>query len=464
MVSTDRMSRRRIELLVVVSIAVGMGEVGRGEPQETVGASPEVEVRGDDTPGPGSEAPDQTGPTSLSAIDTMSEESEGQDVEVAPGLFDPVLDAFLDGDVTFNLRGRVEIVEQDDTDTSQAYTERLRLGYGTKPLHGLSFYLDFEDVRSVDDDLYNAAGLNGEPDKAVVADPEDTELNQFLARYEGKFFGAAAGRQRMILDDHRFVGNVGWRQNEQTLDAYTVTSDWIPDTSILYSYVDDVNRIFGPDARRDFRSDSHLVNVAYQGLPGVKLTAFGYFLDFGNSDPNSSDSFGLRAAGSQSLPSDLSLGYIASYAHQVDAGGNANDYEADYYLVEATVSKKGVGKVGVGYEVLGSDDGDFAFQTPLSTLHKFNGWADLFLVTPNDGLEDLYFLAGADLPLGIKSLAVYHMFFSEDRSRDIGGEFDALLSKALNENLTVLGKLAVFHSESALPKTQRYWFQVELKF
>lgn len=462
MFSTCRVSRTRIEVFVVVSLAWGMGNGGKGQAQETVGVTP-VEASPGDTSALDVENADREKLTSVGANDSVREE-ESLEVEAPPRFAAPLLDAFLDGDLKLDLRGRVEIVEQDGTDTSQAYTERLRLGYGTKPLHGLSFYVDFEDIRSVDDGLYNAAGLNGEPDKAVVADPEDTELNQFLARYDGEYFGAVAGRQRMTLDDHRFLGNVGWRQNEQTLDAYTLTSDWIPETSILYSYVDDVNRIFGPDARRDFRSDTHLVNVSYQGLPGLKLTAFGYFLDFGNSAADSSDSFGLRAAGQQTLASDFSVGYVASYARQVDAGDNPNDYEADYYLLEATISKKGLGKAGVGYEVLGSDGGDAAFRTPLATLHKFNGWADLFLVTPDDGLEDLYALAGLDLPLGLESLAVYHLFFSQDRSRDIGGEFDALLKKKVNEHLTVLGKLAVFHSESAVPKTQKYWFQMEFGF
>ena len=377
---------------------------------------------------------------------------------------DTLTEALIGGDFKLNLRLRGEIVEQDGRDTAQAYTGRLRLGYGTKPLYGLSLYAELEDIRSADEDLYNAAGLNGEPQKAVVADPEDTELNQAFVRYENPYVGATVGRQRTILDDARFVGNVGWRQNEQTYDAYTLTSDWIPDTSIFYSYVDDVNRIFGPDANRDFESDSHLLNASYSGLPIGELTAFAYFLDFRNADANSSNSFGVRLSGSQEVAESCSLGYTASYAHQVDAADNPTDYDADYFLVEATLSKKGLGRLGVGYEVLGSDSGDFAFRTPLATLHAFNGWADLFLVTPNEGLEDLYFLAGADLPLGLKSLVVYHMYFSHNRSRDFGGELDAVVSKKLNEHISILGKLAVFHSDSELPKTQKYWLQMELKF
>lgn len=124
-------------------------------------------------------------------------------------------------------------------------------------------------------------------------------------------------------------------------------------------------------------------------------------LDFGNGDANLSDSLGFRFTGAQNVSSDVSVNYLASYARQVDSSHNPTNYEADYYAVEASVAKKGVGKIGAGYEVLGNDRGAFSFRTPLATLHKFNGWGDLFLTTPNDGLEDLYFLAGADFPFAL---------------------------------------------------------------
>ena len=56
-------------------------------------------------------------------------------------------------------------------------------------------------------------------------------------------------------------------------------------------------------------------------------------------------------------------------------------------------------------------------QTPLATLHKFDGWADLFLTTPNKGLQDLY--AGAAYRFdGVKALPGLKMatFFQIERS------------------------------------------------
>ena len=91
-----------------------------------------------------------------------------------------------------------------------AITERLRLGYGSGVYKGFSFYLDFEDIRTADDDRYNAAGLNANPDKAIVADPEDTELNQAYLKYADDDLTAIFGRQRIVLDDHRHVEECPW--------------------------------------------------------------------------------------------------------------------------------------------------------------------------------------------------------------------------------------------------------------
>lgn len=386
------------------------------------------------------------------------------------GPLDEFLEALTGGKFSLNLRLRAEIVEQDATDTSQAYTGRLRLGYTTGEFYGFSLGADVEDVHSLDPDLYNAAGLNGQGNKAVVADPEDTELNQFFLKYARTFehvtFQATLGRQRLILDDARFVGNVGWRQNEQTYDAYTFRVTALEDISFLYSYIDDVNRIFGPDSGRDFDSDSHLLNLSYTGCPVATVTAFAYLLDL-DSPALSTTTLGLRISGSQDLNDDLFVKYAASYARQVDAENNPGDYEVDYYFVEGGLGSKGIATGGIGYEVLGSDGGQFAFSTPLATLHKFNGWADVFLVTPQAGLEDLYLFADIDLPLAIKSRLAYHLFFSEDRSSDLGEEFDAVVSRKLTPNISVLAKAAIFFNGNRsynLADRQKYWLQIELIF
>ena len=71
------------------------------------------------------------------------------------------------------------------------------------------------------------------PPYPVVADPESYEINRLqLTNTSIIDTTITLGRQRIVLDDHRFVGNVGWRQNEQTFDALRVVNKHIPNLTI----------------------------------------------------------------------------------------------------------------------------------------------------------------------------------------------------------------------------------------
>ncbi|MEI8045213.1 MAG: hypothetical protein WCL11_27625, partial [Verrucomicrobiota bacterium] len=82
----------------------------------------------------------------------------------------------------------------------------------------------------------------------------------------------------------------------------------------------------------------------------------------------------------------------------------------------------------VGYEVL-EGNGTIGFATPLATLHAFNGWADMFLSTPANGLKDFYLKAGYSLPadfVAAKSLnlsAIWHDHRTEALAQGIGSEW-----------------------------------------
>jgi len=385
-------------------------------------------------------------------------------------------EAIFGGEVKFNLRVRAEIADIAGSDTSVAITERIRLGYGSKAYNGWSFYVEMEDIRTLDDDRYRVTATGGgNPKKTNIADPEDTELNQGYLKYDWKDAATQiiVGRQRIILDDARFVGNVGWRQNEQTYDAATVVSKLNEDTTLVYSFLWDINRIFGPDADNDFNSESHAINLSYDGLSIGKVTAFAYLLDVDGFEPiaapltsalASSDTFGIRLAGKEGLNSDLSLAYVFSYAHQVDAGDNPTDYGADYYLAECKLVHR-AGFFGAGYEVLGSDNkGTVAFATPLATGHKFNGWADSFLTTPVKGLTDAYLMAGTKLPGGIDGKIIYHWFWTEEGGGDLGDEIDVVLKKSLNKQFTAVAKYARFNGVSTTTDKDKFWLQFEYKF
>ncbi len=123
-----------------------------------------------------------------------------------------------------------------------------------------------------------------------------------------------------------------------------------------------------------------------------------------------------------------------------------------------------VGHIVAGYQFLGSDGGDFAFQFPLGTNHAFQGYADNFLVTPAAGLQDLYVGLGADLPWGIRGAVTYHGYRTDEGGDDLGEEIDLVATKELTPNWSILIKAAFFDGNSGQPDTTRFWAQTTLKF
>jgi len=377
--------------------------------------------------------------------------------------------ALTGGTVHIRNRIRGEFVNQQGTDIARAVTNRFQLGYRTLSLSGFSGYVDFVDVRPVGRDRYNAAGLNDQPNRAIIADPRLTLLNQMYGQFStdtGDLL-LRAGRQRIIHSNARFVGNVGWRQNEQTFDAVTVNSSLgLENLKAEYNYVWQVNRIFGPDHPAGiFESDSHLAHLTYENpFPGSRITAFAYHLDFDNAPEASSQTFGVRLNGSFSVSEIFSVNYSGSYARQNSIDRTPVDYSADYYLANVNAGIIGGVRAGISYEVLGSDDSEAAFQTPLATLHAYQGWADLFLTTPSAGLEDLSIFASVPLTGGSTATVRYHWYTFRESGERAGGELNASLGKRVNEYVSILIKYADFQSESFLPDTRKLWLQAEISF
>jgi hypothetical protein len=282
-----------------------------------------------------------------------------------------------------------------------AVTLRMRSGFEVKhaPSH-LAFLAEAEATLGIIND-YNAfpfavASHQRRPGNAVIADPETIELNRVQLQYKTKHVAVTVGRQRINLDDQRFVGAVGWRQNEQTFDAVRGEATFGP-VSLDATYSISTRSIFGSDAGpRQGMGGEFVFLGAGAKLGPVNLKAFSYLLAFDESFffANSSQTYGGRATASFPLSKKLKLNFAASYARQSDYGTNPVRYTASYVAGEAGLIFKSLTVTG-GYELLGGDGAaKKSFQTPLATLHKFNGWADLFLTTPQKagfgGLQDVF--------------------------------------------------------------------------
>jgi hypothetical protein len=364
--------------------------------------------------------------------------------------------------VLLDVRARYEYADQDGADESNAATLRARIGLESQTYYGFSGLVEFEATRAADTHSYRE-GTYEASDKTIIADPENTELNRLQLQYKYDVGTAIVGRQRIILDNARFIGNVGWRQNEQTYDAVSYKNTMVDGLSLYYAYLDQVNRIFGddaPGAAKKYDSDSHLINASYNGLEGQIFTAYAYLLDFDNSDDNSSDTYGVSYAFTGKIADDYDFTGYAELTYQGDAGDNTNSYDALYYHLNGSVGREGYTVKG-GFEVLGSDDGDFAFRTPLATGHKFNGWNDQFLTTPDDGLQDLYF--GVSLPVPKYPVQiVYHYFMADEGSADYGQEIDAAVAHKFNAKTKAIAKVSYYDADDA--GVDRTRFSVEMNY
>ncbi|HEX7822679.1 MAG TPA: alginate export family protein [Sphingobium sp.] len=394
--------------------------------------------------------------------------------------FKPIVDARLRYE-TVEQNGPAPLSRDRDAD---AVTLRLRMG-GELSKGPFAVLGEAEGTLAIDED-YNS-GVNGRSAYPIVADPQNVELNRLQVQYRTKPLVVTIGRQRINLDDQRFVGSVAWRQNEQTFDAARIEYMGIKNLKVDLTYAIAARTIWGIDggkfgatgrpARLD--GDNVFANVSYKFKPGT-LTGFAYIVD--EDEPvlalqrNSSLTYGARFAGGLPLSRKIKISYLLSYARQSDHGRNPVRYEADYAAAEGNVEAYGFKLTG-GYELLGSDAGatgivgGYAFQTPFATLHKFNGWADKFLTTPATGIQDYYAGIGYTVPkVGSTGPLVagftFHRFDSDRNAIHYGDEYNAQVSLKISKHLTALVKYADYErngiaSYAGDADTKKFWAQID---
>lgn len=363
------------------------------------------------------------------------------------------------GKADFMLRLRYEDVTDDipdasplsDTDKAYGLFSRVAAGWTTGRYHGFYFRVQGEagikmgsdKALNLDDDFRvpPPPAINRiNEGYGVIPDNEYAEWNEAYVGWrnvgsctnspdlcDGNF-SVKLGRQEIIYDNHRWVGNILWRNNFQSFDAFRIDATPVKNLNISYSYIDTVRRAFGSDSifYKFDMDEGHLINASYTFPDIGKLSLYGYMLDFddnrrtpfeegtGMAPPFvgatsfDSDTFGARWSGTHQLWERTDILTDFEYANQDpsdDAASNLDDN--DYYNIELGVRFGGTRVDGLGLMPIGEPtfqlkvgqevlegNGENGLQTPLSTIHAFQGWADKFVaapggtVTPNGGIED----------------------------------------------------------------------------
>lgn len=383
-----------------------------------------------------------------------------------------------DAKMNTELRLRYENVSIQDSikENAAATTVRATLGLNANLLEirGLSGKVEGTTVQSIGVENYNSS-TNGHTEYEIVKDPEQTRFTQAYLQYKLGETIVRVGRQIINLDNQRFIGSVDWRQMPQSFDAAVITDSSVENLTLTGAYVYGVAGIVNiPTAN----TNSIILNGSYKFSDMFKLTAYDYMIS------STSDTIGMALTGDIPI-AGAKVSYRAEYASQGDASRDTDsthkDVKADasYYNLDALANVNGL-LIGAGYEFLSgatnngtqATDGKTAFQTPLATLHAFNGWGDKFLVTPIGGLVDKSASLGYTSAEFGKAMIIYHDFTTDvdmgDKS-DLGSEWDILYTNAIPgiKGLSGLAKAAYFRSGDVATYTknvQKVWLQLGYKF
>lgn len=247
---------------------------------------------------------------------------------------------------------------------------------------------------------------NGKP---LVADVPGSEINQLFLKYERDDWILKLGRQLLEVEDQRFIGSNSFWQNDQTFDSILSKKNILENSSLTYTYTNKVHRIWGdnnavssslssPDMYgnqteiRDVNTawlgehtlDSHFIQGNLNELDYSKFVVYYYQHKNKSHKSESNTTYGLNhsftyKSGRLGLKSKLEF----AQQHQPEA---PYDGLLPYYLFDLN-SAYNAQQLGVRIEALGTKGGT-SFIFPLSSLHGFQGWADKFSVTPENGLID----------------------------------------------------------------------------
>lgn len=387
-----------------------------------------------------------------------------EDAAVAP---ETLLDAIKQGKPMTNFRLRYENLNQDGyqstatnakkLETGEAFTLRSLIGWQTAPFKNFSFAAQLTDVHEFNNDFNDRRDNAPEPGKSAypnIVDPGYSDINQLYVDWTGiKDTKLRLGRQQLNLDNVRFIGDIGFRQNMQVFDGISVLNRSIADVEIFAAHFSKVRQI--TTKLRDGNID--IINAKYKISPTESLTGYGYLIDMDNLGQNggnpsagssaaqggnglggssdipasvtninptqtdaSSKTFGVRLDGSHPVNEEWKLLYTAEYAKQDDYRGGSPLIDAHYFRLGGGAAY-GAWSVRLDHEKLSSNDGRYAFQTPLGTNHLFQGWADVFLVTPRQGIEDT-FISVAGTIAKAKLNAEFHVFRSDEKYQSLNGK------------------------------------------
>ena len=321
------------------------------------------------------------------------------------------------------------------TDTSKAaffIAQRARLILDYKK-DNIKMFSSVQDIRTWGDEeqLKDNAGL------------QVNELWLELALKHG--VSLKVGRQELVYDDQRLLGNLDWANATRSHDA------------LLVKYIN-TNKKFNWHLGGAFnQSGEPLFGTGYQ-LKNYKFLVFTWLKkDFGNSSLSfTSVANGLNAsvAADKKTYTSYTFGPLYNYQGKIfkalvgvyyQKGKTDNALLLDAYMINSYAQlngKKAFAGIGLDY-ISGNNDNtplnhSHSFSTLYATNHKFYGYMDYFTNLPVDtkqrGLVDPYFRVGLIPNKNITTTVDFHHFLlanknhlSDYKKGVLGNEIDLMI-------------------------------------
>lgn len=362
--------------------------------------------------------------------------------------------------------------------TAEANTLRLRLGVLSPKLYGLQGYAEYEGLYSMTHN-YNST-RNGETQYSVIQDPTANRLNQLWLNYEGMFnTNIKGGRQKIAFDDQRFIGTAPWRQLENVLDSVLITNTGVKNLSVNIGYIGRVTTITNTTERMN----APIANISYGFGDYGKAVAYGYWLGYtepdttyrtSNNYQKSNQTYGLRFMNSDKPKKTLfnnkvGLLYNAEWSIQKNYINSPVDYQVNrWYLMSGftafNLTFQGAMEQKDGHGV------NQTFVTPLGSNHGFQGWAEVFINNPANGIRDIYGSVSAKFDKAdVEVQGVFHGFSDDTGKISYGNEWDFQATKKFGKHYSLMATYANFSSSGynfgpSATNTQKIWLQGNINF
>ena len=366
------------------------------------------------------------------------------------------------GSVWLELRPRWNHIEESNLpEAAEGGTVRVLAGWRSGPWNGLRVAIEGIHANHWGEKRFNddPADIPISP-YPLLPDPRHTGVNRAYVEVIGiDGLVARLGRQRVALDNQRWLSDNDFRQIPQLFDGASLEYSGLPATRLTAGYYGQVRSTSGETD--DLRLA--VLNAAWNPMPDHALGAFAYFHDQPNTAPftgladESYRVYGVRAEGVAARWGAVELPYVVEAARQRPYAGGDARIDARYWRVGAGLATAQWTLRG-DYEVRGSNDGAYGLQIPLTDFYAFNGWTLKWFSAPREGLRDGWLTARWAIgPVTLYGEA--HRFDSDFGDLDFGRELDAGITWSILPNALLRLQHARYDSGSGrdYPEIRKTW-------